>query len=57
MGRERGQASLLLLGAMFALVAGAVVLFAFGNALGARGKYQRGADLAAVSAAQVTVLG
>jgi hypothetical protein len=52
-GRERGQASLLLLGVMFVLVAGAVVLFAFGNALGARGKHQRGADLAAVSAAQV----
>jgi hypothetical protein len=27
--------------------------FAFGNALGAKGRYQRGADLAAISAAQV----
>jgi hypothetical protein len=38
---------------MFLLLVGAVVLFAFGNALGARGKHQRAADLAAVSAAQV----
>jgi hypothetical protein len=36
-----------------ALLAGAIVLFAFGQALGARGKHQRAADLAAVSAAQV----
>jgi hypothetical protein len=35
------------------LLAGALLLFAFGNALGARGKHQRGADLAAISAAQV----
>ncbi len=35
------------------LVAGTVVLFAFGNALGAKGRHQRAADLAAVSAAQV----
>jgi hypothetical protein len=48
-----GQASLLLLGVMFLLLVGAVVLFAFGNALGARGKHQRAADLAAVSAGQV----
>lgn len=50
---ERGQAALLLLGVMFLLLVGAVVLFAFGSALGARGKHQRGADLAAVSAGQV----
>jgi hypothetical protein len=50
---ERGQASFLLLGVTFLLLVGAVVLFAFGNALGAKGKHQRGADLAAVSAAQV----
>jgi hypothetical protein len=50
---QRGQASLLLLGVMFVLLAGSVVLFAFGNALGARGKHQRAADLAAISAAQV----
>jgi Transglycosylase SLT domain/D-alanyl-D-alanine carboxypeptidase len=50
--RQRGQASLLLLGVMLLLLLGAVVLFAFGSALGARGRYQRGADLAAVSAGQ-----
>jgi hypothetical protein len=50
---ERGQASLLLLGVVAALLAGLVVLFAFGQALGARGKHQRAADLAAISAAQV----
>jgi soluble lytic murein transglycosylase-like protein len=52
-GSELGQASLLLLGMAAVLVAGAIVLFAFGQALGARGKHQRAADLAAVSAAQV----
>jgi hypothetical protein len=52
-GGERGQGSLLLLGVLAALVAGTLVLFAFGQALGARGKHQRAADLAAVSAAQV----
>jgi transglycosylase-like protein with SLT domain/D-alanyl-D-alanine carboxypeptidase-like protein len=36
-----------------ALLVGAVVLFAFGNALGAKGRSQRAADLAAISAAQV----
>jgi hypothetical protein len=50
---EHGQASLLLLGVVAALLAGLVVLFAFGQALGARGKHQRAADLAAISAAQV----
>jgi hypothetical protein len=35
------------------LIAGGMLLFAFGNALSARGRYQRGADLAAISAAQV----
>jgi len=35
------------------VLVGALVLFAFGNALGAKGRYQRGADLAAISAAQV----
>jgi hypothetical protein len=51
--RERGQASLLLLGLLAALVGGMLVLFGFGQALGARGKHQRAADLAAVSAGQV----
>jgi hypothetical protein len=36
-----------------ALLAGAVVLFAFGNALGAKARYQRAADLAAISAVQL----
>jgi hypothetical protein len=36
-----------------ALLAGTLILFGFGNALGARGHHQRAADLAAVSAAQV----
>ena len=51
--RESGQASLLLLGVMTLLLGLAVVLFAFGSALGAKGKHQRAADLAAVSAGQV----
>jgi hypothetical protein len=51
--RERGQASLLLLGVLAALLAGTLILFGFGQALGARAKHQRAADLAAISAAQV----
>jgi soluble lytic murein transglycosylase-like protein len=51
--RQSGQASLLLLGVVAALLAGFVVLFAFGQALGAKGRHQRAADLAAISAAQV----
>src|SRR5918996_76227 len=51
--REGGQASLLLLGVLAALLAGTLVLFGLGQALGSRGKHQRAADLAAVSAAQV----
>jgi hypothetical protein len=50
---ERGQASLLLLGVLAVLLAGTLILFGFGQALGARGKHQRAADLAAVSGAQV----
>src|SRR5688500_19185433 len=50
---ERGQASLMILAVVAAVLAGAVVLFAFGNALGAKGRHQRAADLAAISAAQV----
>jgi Transglycosylase SLT domain/D-alanyl-D-alanine carboxypeptidase/Putative Flp pilus-assembly TadE/G-like len=50
---ETGQAALLFLGVLAALLAGTLVLFGFGQALGARGKHQRAADLAAVSAAQV----
>jgi len=51
-GSAAGQASLMMLAAVGALLAAALVLFAFGNALGARGHDQRAADLAAVSAAQ-----
>jgi uncharacterized membrane protein len=50
---EQGQAALLLLGVLGALLAGVLILFGFGQALGARGHAQRAADLAAVSAAQV----
>ena len=53
LNRERGQAALLMLGLLAALVAGVLILFGLGQALGARGKHQRAADLAAVSAAQV----
>jgi D-alanyl-D-alanine carboxypeptidase-like protein/putative Flp pilus-assembly TadE/G-like protein len=51
--RECGQAALLMLGVLAALLVGVLVLFGFGQALGARGHAQRAADLAAVSAAQV----
>ena len=50
---EAGQATLLLLGLLCALLLGVVVLFGFGRALAARGHAQRAADLAAISAAQV----
>ena len=50
---ERGQASLLLLGVVAALIAGSLVLTAFGQALGTKGRHQRAADLAAMSAARV----
>jgi Transglycosylase SLT domain/D-alanyl-D-alanine carboxypeptidase len=50
---QEGQASLMMLALVSALLAGTLILFAFGNALGARGHHQRAADLAAVSAAQV----
>ena len=48
---ERAQATLLLLGVVAVLLVGSVVLFGFGQALGAKGRHQRAADLAAVSAA------
>ena len=50
---ERGQASLMMLAVVAAVLVGAVVLFGLGIALGAKGRYQRAADLAAISAAQV----
>jgi transglycosylase-like protein with SLT domain/D-alanyl-D-alanine carboxypeptidase-like protein len=49
---ERGQAALLLLAVTAALLVGALILGSWGLALGARGKHQRAADLAAVSAAR-----
>jgi hypothetical protein len=49
---ERGQAAILMLGAIAALLAFVLVLLSFGNALGARGRVQRVADLAAVSGAR-----
>jgi Transglycosylase SLT domain/D-alanyl-D-alanine carboxypeptidase/Putative Flp pilus-assembly TadE/G-like len=42
-----------MLGVVTLLLGGALVFFAFGQALGSRGKHQRAADLAALSAAQV----
>jgi len=50
---EAGQASLMMLGVIGVLLVGTLVLFGFGNALGAKARHQRAADLAAVSAAQV----
>ncbi len=49
---ESGQALVVLIAAMAALVVGALILGSFGQALGARGHAQRAADLAAVSAAR-----
>jgi len=49
---EAGQAVVLMLGAMAAVVLGALILGALGNALGARAGAQRAADLAAISAAR-----
>jgi hypothetical protein len=49
---ERGQSSILLLGVLATLIAVSLVLAAFGQALGGRGRAQRVADIAAVSGAQ-----
>src|SRR3712207_1975315 len=49
---QRAQAALLLLGVMGALLVGAAVLTGFGQALGTKGRHQRAADLAAMSAAR-----
>ena len=51
---DGGQASFLVLRAVALLLGLAVVLFALGSALGSKGRRQRAADLAAVSAGQVT---
>jgi hypothetical protein len=50
---ERGQAALTLLAVAGLILPGPLVLFTFGQALGAKGRHQRAADLAAVSAAQM----
>jgi soluble lytic murein transglycosylase-like protein len=47
---ERGQALVMLLGVVAAAIVGALVLVAFGEALGGKSRLQRAADLAAVSA-------
>ena len=52
MRAERGQALVLLVGAAFVLMLGLGVLGAFGKALLGKGRYQRAADLAAVSGAR-----
>jgi hypothetical protein len=49
---ERGQALVLLLGIAFALLVGLGFFAALGHALLGKGRYQRAADLAAVSAAR-----
>ncbi|MFL5782516.1 MAG: transglycosylase SLT domain-containing protein [Thermoleophilaceae bacterium] len=49
---ERGQATILMLGAIAALLTLAIVLASFGQALAARGRTQRAADLAAMSGAR-----
>ena len=49
---ERGQATILMLGVVAALVVGALILAAFGQAYGARSHSQRAADLSAIAAAQ-----
>jgi hypothetical protein len=51
-GSERAQASILLLGVVAVVIAGALILAAFGQAYGARAHAQRVADLAAIAAAQ-----
>ncbi|HEX2161326.1 MAG TPA: transglycosylase SLT domain-containing protein [Thermoleophilaceae bacterium] len=49
--RESGQALVLMLGVVAAVLVGALVLVALGQALGGKSRPQRAADLAAVSAA------
>ena len=49
---ESGQALLLVLGMVAVLLAGTLVLAAFGQALGGKSAAQRAADLSAVSAAR-----
>ncbi len=49
---ERGQALLLALGGAFVLLAGALALVAIAGAVTGKGRVQRAADLAAISAAR-----
>ena len=49
---EGGQALVLVLGLAAALMLGTLILAGFGQALGGKARHQRGADLAAVSAAR-----
>jgi hypothetical protein len=51
--RERGQAALLLLGVLAALLAGTLILFGLARRSEPVAKHQHAADLAAISAAQV----
>jgi hypothetical protein len=50
--RERGQALVLVLGACFVLIATALALVAIAGAVAGKGRVQRAADLAAISAAR-----
>ncbi len=50
--REEGQALLMALGGVFALLAGALALVAIAGAVTGKGRVQRAADLAAISAAR-----
>jgi hypothetical protein len=52
MREERGQSSILLLGVVAVVLAGSLILGAFGQAYGARGHAQRVADLAAIAGGQ-----
>jgi hypothetical protein len=51
-GDERGQSSVLMLVVVAVVLAGALILGAFGQAYGVRGRAQRVADLAAIAGAQ-----
>lgn len=53
LGDERGQALLMVLVIALLIAVAGGFLFAYGQAMGSRGRYQRVADLAAMSAARV----
>src|SRR4051794_28652991 len=50
---ERGQALVVVIGIALAIAVAGGFLVSYGQALGSRGRYQRVADLAAISAARV----